>query len=87
MPTEQSRGYLQMFEDLEKDLCEITGFDGISLQPNRYKITICVKYQYIKLSLPVECKLTLSCWYVNYVSTLCGLLLAFTNMKVAASEV
>ncbi|XP_071811329.1 glycine dehydrogenase (decarboxylating), mitochondrial-like isoform X1 [Apostichopus japonicus] len=34
VPTEQSRGYLQMFEDLEKDLCEITGFDGISLQPN-----------------------------------------------------
>lgn len=35
VPKEQSMGYLEMFEDLERDLCEITGFDGISLQPNR----------------------------------------------------
>ena len=24
-----------MFEELEKDLCEITGYDNISFQPNR----------------------------------------------------
>ena len=27
-------GYRQMFEELERDLCEITGYDHISFQPN-----------------------------------------------------
>jgi len=33
-PAEQTRGYRQMFAELEAWLAEITGFDGISLQPN-----------------------------------------------------
>jgi glycine dehydrogenase len=33
-PLEQSAGYLQLFQDLEKWLGEITGFDAVSLQPN-----------------------------------------------------
>lgn len=33
-PVEQAKGYHQMFHELEKDLCEITGYDKISLQPN-----------------------------------------------------
>ncbi|GLV44459.1 uncharacterized protein CBL_10263 [Carabus blaptoides fortunei] len=33
-PTEQSLGYFQLFEELEKDLCAITGYDRISFQPN-----------------------------------------------------
>lgn len=33
-PAEQTKGYLQMFQQLESWLAEITGFDGISLQPN-----------------------------------------------------
>ena len=33
-PLEQTRGYQQLFTDLECWLAEITGFDGISLQPN-----------------------------------------------------
>lgn len=33
-PREQARGYTQIFSDLERWLSEITGFDGISLQPN-----------------------------------------------------
>lgn len=33
-PLEQAKGYHQMFEELEKDLCEITGYDHISFQPN-----------------------------------------------------
>jgi len=33
-PLSQARGYLQLFEQLEKWLGEITGFAGISLQPN-----------------------------------------------------
>jgi glycine dehydrogenase len=33
-PKEQAKGYLQLIEDFEKDLCEITGFDAISFQPN-----------------------------------------------------
>ena len=33
-PLEQATGYRQMFEELERDLCEITGYDHISFQPN-----------------------------------------------------
>ncbi len=33
-PVEQAAGYQFLFKELEKQLCEITGFDSISLQPN-----------------------------------------------------
>jgi glycine dehydrogenase len=33
-PTWQAEGYFQVFKELEKDLCDITGFDAVSLQPN-----------------------------------------------------
>lgn len=33
-PVEQAAGYHEMFRALEKDLCECTGFAGMSLQPN-----------------------------------------------------
>ena len=33
-PVNQARGYQIMFHELEEALCEITGFDGMSLQPN-----------------------------------------------------
>lgn len=33
-PTWQAEGYFEMFRELEKDLCEITGFAAVSLQPN-----------------------------------------------------
>jgi glycine dehydrogenase len=33
-PTSQWKGYKEIFTELENDLCEITGFDGMSLQPN-----------------------------------------------------
>lgn len=33
-PAEQSKGYQQLFAELEKDLCAITGYDSISFQPN-----------------------------------------------------
>jgi len=33
-PRTQAEGYQQMFEELESMLCEITGFDAVSLQPN-----------------------------------------------------
>jgi glycine dehydrogenase len=33
-PADQTRGYQQLFRDLETWLCEITGFAAISLQPN-----------------------------------------------------
>lgn len=33
-PLEQTQGYQHLFEDLEAMLCEITGFDAVSLQPN-----------------------------------------------------
>lgn len=34
VPAEQARGYRAMMLDLERDLCDITGYDGISFQPN-----------------------------------------------------
>ncbi|MCH6547183.1 MAG: aminomethyl-transferring glycine dehydrogenase, partial [Gemmatimonadetes bacterium] len=33
-PQDQAQGYQAMFDELEADLAEITGFDAISLQPN-----------------------------------------------------
>ncbi|ELU04682.1 hypothetical protein CAPTEDRAFT_173618 [Capitella teleta] len=33
-PTDQAEGYLKLFKELEADLCEITGYDRISFQPN-----------------------------------------------------
>ena len=33
-PSHQARGYHMMFHELEEMLCEITGFDAVSLQPN-----------------------------------------------------
>ena len=33
-PEDQTMGYQQLFDELESSLCEITGFDAISLQPN-----------------------------------------------------
>lgn len=33
-PVEQLKGYHEMFRELEKDLCECTGFAAMSLQPN-----------------------------------------------------
>ena len=33
-PLDQAEGYLEMFAQLEKWLCEITGFAAVSLQPN-----------------------------------------------------
>ena len=33
-PVDQARGYAEVFNELEHMLCEITGFQGVSLQPN-----------------------------------------------------
>ncbi|CAD6192520.1 unnamed protein product [Caenorhabditis auriculariae] len=33
-PIEQAKGYQKIFKDLERWLCEITGYDNFSLQPN-----------------------------------------------------
>lgn len=33
-PADQVQGYKELLASLEKDLCSITGFDGVSLQPN-----------------------------------------------------
>ncbi len=34
VPKDQAAGYTELIQNLEKDLCEITGFDAISFQPN-----------------------------------------------------
>ncbi|XP_041041475.1 glycine dehydrogenase (decarboxylating), mitochondrial [Carcharodon carcharias] len=34
VPLDQAQGYQQLFHELERDLCEITGYDKISFQPN-----------------------------------------------------
>jgi glycine dehydrogenase len=33
-PIDQATGYVELFADLERWLCEITGYDAVSLQPN-----------------------------------------------------
>ena len=33
-PVDQAAGYYEMFRDLEQKLCDITGYDAVSLQPN-----------------------------------------------------
>ncbi len=33
-PADQTQGYAELFADLERMLCEITGFDAVSFQPN-----------------------------------------------------
>jgi glycine dehydrogenase len=33
-PLEQAEGYRELFDELERALCEITGYDAVSLQPN-----------------------------------------------------
>jgi glycine dehydrogenase len=33
-PEEQARGYRELFDTLESALCEITGYDAVTLQPN-----------------------------------------------------
>ncbi|KNC85547.1 glycine dehydrogenase [decarboxylating], mitochondrial [Sphaeroforma arctica JP610] len=33
-PLDQAKGYYEMFEELCADLCEISGYDSVSLQPN-----------------------------------------------------
>lgn len=33
-PLDQAQGYLQLFDELEDMLCDLTGFDAFSLQPN-----------------------------------------------------
>ncbi|MCD4772698.1 MAG: aminomethyl-transferring glycine dehydrogenase, partial [Bacteroidales bacterium] len=34
VPVDQAEGYTQLIKNLENDLCEITGFDAVSFQPN-----------------------------------------------------
>jgi glycine dehydrogenase len=34
VPVDQAKGYTTLIDELEKDLCEITGFNAVSLQPN-----------------------------------------------------
>jgi glycine dehydrogenase len=34
VPLDQAQGYAEMFDELSRDLAEITGFAGVSLQPN-----------------------------------------------------
>jgi len=34
VPVNQVEGYMEIIKELEKDLCTITGFDAVSLQPN-----------------------------------------------------
>ncbi|CAN8004468.1 unnamed protein product [Ixodes hexagonus] len=34
VPLDQAKGYARLFEELEQDLCEITGYDRVCLQPN-----------------------------------------------------
>ena len=44
IPSYQAQGYRQLFEELENMLCDLTGFDAFSLQPNAVTVqTLTVK--------------------------------------------
>uniref|UniRef100_A0A915MVI6 Uncharacterized protein n=1 Tax=Meloidogyne javanica TaxID=6303 RepID=A0A915MVI6_MELJA len=43
VPTEQAKGYSKIFNDSEHWLCELTGYDKFSLQPNRCLCTVLQK--------------------------------------------
>lgn len=47
-PLEQALGYRELFEQLERDLCEITGYDHISFQPNRFVLGIIFETVFLK---------------------------------------
>lgn len=34
IPTSQAKGYQLLINELEHDLCELTGYDSVSFQPN-----------------------------------------------------
>jgi len=36
VPEDQANGYIQLLKELEHDLCELTGYDRVSFQPNRH---------------------------------------------------
>ena len=42
-PEDQATGYVEIVKELERDLCEITGYDHVSFQPNRHAIAQCNK--------------------------------------------
>lgn len=42
VPQDQTAGYIEMLRELERDLCEITGYDRVSFQPNRQE-----RYSYL----------------------------------------
>lgn len=46
VPPEQVPGYKELFDELEHDLCQITGYDKISFQPNRYSVCMLQKNIY-----------------------------------------
>jgi len=39
-PADQAAGYVQILKELERDLCELTGYDRVSFQPNRHVVVI-----------------------------------------------
>jgi len=43
-PEDQASGYMQILRELEHDLCEITGYDRVSFQPNRQAIILLFHY-------------------------------------------
>jgi len=40
VPKDQVEGYMEMFTELERQLCDVTGYDNISFQPNRFVCTL-----------------------------------------------
>ena len=51
-PLDQTQGYQQLFEELEGMLCEVTGFDAVTLQPNagsqgEYSGLLCIRKYHV----------------------------------------
>lgn len=66
VPVEQAAGYLEMMKELEQDLCEITGFDAISFQPNRWVFKVSWSTWY--LSPDGDKVVLIELWRFNYLN-------------------
>lgn len=60
VPLDQADGYQKLFKQLERDLCEVTGYDNISFQPNRYDLC-CSPNEHKRVYRPVP-----DCCYTSW---------------------
>lgn len=58
VPKDQAVGYANLLQEFENDLCEITGYDRVSFQPNRQENFI------------VQSKTVIVSWQIGFIFSL-----------------